>query len=85
MNTFDPDQIHDRDLWKYDRLLEDLDRRLEADPEDYRSRVYRGNARFFQADGAARAAEDYRAALALEPDEPAVRANLTRLLAERVP
>lgn len=82
---FDPDQIRDRDLWKYDRLLEDLDRRLEAAPEDYRSRVYRGNAHFFQADGAAGAAADYRAALALEPDDAAVRANLTRLLSERVP
>jgi tetratricopeptide (TPR) repeat protein len=79
---FDPAGIHDRDLWKYDRLLEALDRRLAEDPRDLAALVYRGNAHYFRRDGGPEAARDWRAALALAPDDPAIRANLARLVAE---
>jgi tetratricopeptide (TPR) repeat protein len=81
----DLERISDRDLWKYDRLLQDLDERLEADQRDVRSLVYRANANYFRVDGASQAERDYRAALALMPDNPEIRRNLERLLAERQP
>jgi tetratricopeptide (TPR) repeat protein len=81
---FDPAGIHDRDLWKYDRFVNALDERIEARPDDVRARVYRGNAAAFRIDGAAQAARDYRAALEIA-DDPAIRANLDRLLAGRRP
>jgi lysophospholipase L1-like esterase len=79
---FDPAGIHDRDLWKYDRLLAVLDARLAADPRDLAALVYRGNASYFRRDGGPAAARDWRAAQALAPDDPAIRANLARLAAE---
>ena len=79
---FDPSGIHDRDLWKYDRLLRALDERIAADPRDLTALVYRGNAAYFRRDGGADAARDWRAALALAPGDPAIRANLERLAAE---
>jgi len=81
---FEPERgIADRDLWKFDRLLGEIDARIEADGGDIRARVYRANAHYFRIDGAARAEQDYRAALALLPDDPAIRDNLARLSAER--
>jgi hypothetical protein len=79
---FEPSGIHDRDLWKYDRLLCELDERLAADPRDLAALVYRGNAHYFRRDGGPAAARDWRAAQALAPDDPAIRANLARLAAE---
>jgi len=80
---FEPEAVTDRDLWKYDRMLRDLDARIEDDPSDFSALVYRGNAAYFRVDGAADAARDYRAALALRGDGPDVQANLERLLAMR--
>jgi tetratricopeptide (TPR) repeat protein len=82
---FDRSQIADRDLWKYDRLSQEFDGRIEKDPEDVSALVYRGNASYFRIDGAAAAARDYRAAIELAPGERSIRANLDRLLAERAP
>jgi tetratricopeptide (TPR) repeat protein len=79
---FDPAQIFDRDLWKYDRFVTDLDDRIAENPADVRALTYRGNANFFLIDGAQQAERDYRAALALREDA-AIRSNLQRLLAER--
>ncbi len=80
---FDMQAVSDRDLWKYDRMLADLDRRIEADPTDLRAWVYRGSANSFRVDGAQDAEEDYRAALELAGDDPVIRSNLERLLAGR--
>ncbi|MGI9589718.1 MAG: hypothetical protein ACR2P8_00005, partial [Myxococcota bacterium] len=77
----DPDRIADRDLWKYDRMVDALDARIAADPSDLRALVYRGNARYFRTDGGAQAARDYRAALALDPGASAADRNLERLVA----
>jgi tetratricopeptide (TPR) repeat protein len=82
---FDPKAVSDRDLWKYDRMLEDLDRRIEDDPSDLRAIVYRGSASYFRVDGAQDAERDYRTALELAGDHPVIRSNLERLLDERVP
>ena len=82
---FDPAGISDRDLWKYDKLLRELDERLTRDPGDLRARVYRGNAHFFQMDGARQAVRDYRAALDIAGAPPEVQANLEALLRERTP
>lgn len=74
---FDPATIHDRDLWKYDRMVASLDERIAADPADWRALVYRGNARAWERRGGADAAADYRAALAVDgADEAAIRRNL---------
>jgi len=82
---FDEGLIHDRDLWKYDRMLKELDRHLDESPEDVRALVYRANSNFFRADGAESAARDYEAALALGADAAVVGSNLARLRAERRP
>lgn len=76
-------QIADRDLWKYDLLVAGFDERLAEDGDDLRALVQRGNAAYFRVDGADAAERDYRAALALAPDDPIIRANLARLRAER--
>jgi hypothetical protein len=81
----DPDFIHDRDLWKYDRMLKDLDERLAANPRDLHALVYRGNADFFRVDGAGSSARNYRAALEIAGEQPAIERNLARLRAERGP
>lgn len=79
---FDPAAIADRDLWKYDRLLSELDRRTEARPADLQALVFRGNAQSFRIGGAAAAERDYRAALAVS-DDAVIRENLERLLSNR--
>jgi hypothetical protein len=81
----DPDFIHDRDLWKYDRMLKDLDERLAANPRDLHALVYRGNADFFRVDGAGSSARNYRAALEIAGEQPVIERNLARLRAERGP
>lgn len=80
---FDSKAVSDRDLWKYDRMLADLDRRIEDDPTDLRAMVYRGSASYFRVDGAQDAERDYRAALELAGDDPVIRSNLERLLVGR--
>jgi tetratricopeptide (TPR) repeat protein len=82
---FDSAGISDRDLWKYDKLLLELDERLTREPGDVRALVYRGNAHFFQVDGARQAARDYRAALDTAGAPPEVHSNLEALLRERSP
>jgi hypothetical protein len=79
---FDRGRLHDRDLWKYEKLGLSLDHRIEADPRDARALAYRGNTHYFEPRGAANAEADYRAALAIEPADGAVRRNLERLLSE---
>lgn len=79
---FDAGRLADRDLWKYERLLDDLDARLARDPRSASALAYRGNYRYFQLAGAAAAERDYRAALAVAPERTEVRRNLERLLAE---
>jgi hypothetical protein len=83
---FGPDRglLESRDLWKYDTLGDELDRRLAADPADWRALVWRGNMSFFRRSGAAAAEADYRAAAALAGDA-AIDANLERLLTDRRP
>ena len=80
---FDAARLVDRDLWKYDALLYELDARLAADPNDAAAHFYRGNMAAFRQDGAATAEAHYRRALELLGDDAVVRANLERLLAER--
>jgi len=76
------ERIAERDLWKYEAFLKELDAQLGRDPRDFDALVWRGNARFFQRDGLAGARADYEAALSVR-DEPSVRDNLARLLGER--
>lgn len=80
---FDPAQIAERDPWKYDRLLHELDERIAAHPEDVAALVYRGNIHYFKLGGAKQAEQDYRAALELSGGDPRIEANLERLLAEQ--
>jgi len=79
---FDKALLHDRDLWKYEHMRSALDERLKHNPGDVRALVYRGNARFFELGGAAAAARDYDAALALAPAQQEIRDNLERLRAD---
>jgi tetratricopeptide (TPR) repeat protein len=75
-------RIPDRDLWKYDRMQKELDEHIVENPEDVRALTYRGNARAFELGSADAAERDYRAALAVDPDNLPVRRNLELLLAE---
>jgi tetratricopeptide (TPR) repeat protein len=85
---FDKAAIHDRDLWKYDKLVKELDARITRHAGDVPTLVYRGNAHAFRIDGAAQAARDYRAALAATAadaaDAAVIRGNLEALQAERL-
>jgi tetratricopeptide (TPR) repeat protein len=80
--AFDKGLLYDRDLWKYEHMVRSLDERLRKDPTDVRALVYRGNAHFFELDGAAAAARDYRQALAIDPGDQEARANLEQLSAD---
>ncbi len=82
---FDLAHISDRDLWKYDRMVDALDRHIGDDPNNLRALVYRGNAHYFRLHGARDAERDWHAALA--PAREAgrgreVERNLERLRAE---
>ena len=79
---FEPAMIRDRDLWKYEKTLKQLDERIAADPRDVVALVYRGNGHYFRVDGGSTAERDYRAALKHAPDHPVIRANLARLESE---
>jgi hypothetical protein len=74
----DPARIADRDLWKYERMVEELAKQ----PDDARARAWHGNAAYFRLDGAAQAERDWQAALAAGGDADALRGNLARLHAE---
>ena len=76
---FDAAVLGDRDLWKYDRMLQELDERIAADSGDVAARVYRGNGHYFRLGGGADAGRDYRSALELDPENQVIRANLERL------
>jgi lysophospholipase L1-like esterase len=76
--------VSNRDLWKYDRMLKELDERIAANPRDAQGLAWRGNAAYFRLDGAPQAERDWSAALQIERD-PAVEANLARLRAEARP
>lgn len=81
----EPSRLHDRDLWKYERLLGALDRRIEREPDAFRARAQRGNARYFELRGGDGAERDYRAALATAPtprERAIVERSLQRLLSE---
>ena len=71
--------LADRDLWKYDQMILELDRRILEDPHDTDALIRRANAYYFQVDGADKAREHYETALEIDGEDPAVRANLERL------
>ena len=72
---FDKGALALRDPWKYDRLMAELDRRIAADPGDWRALAYRGNIFAHRVGGASRAIRDYEAALEIR-DDPVLRENL---------
>lgn len=80
--NFERNALTDRDLWKYQSGLEDLDKRIEHSPGDALARIYRGNAHSFRLDGAGKAAALYRSALELRPEVFEARTNLDRLARE---
>jgi lysophospholipase L1-like esterase len=79
---FDPATVGDRDLWKYEKTLKQLDERIAANPRDVVALVYRGNGHYFRVDGGSAAGRDYRAALNQAPGHPVIRANFARLESE---
>ncbi len=81
----DVSRVHDRDLWKHQRWLKELDQRLAANPQDFDALVWRANADFLLAGGFAGAKAGYEAALAIDPTHPVVRDNLVKLITTRRP
>lgn len=81
----EPERTPNRDLWKYDRMKKDLDKRLDEDPEELAALVYRANASYFEIGGAPRAEALYLQALELSPDHPDIQANLERLRTQARP
>jgi hypothetical protein len=81
----DPARTLDRDLWKYNAALAELEAHLAEHPDDWRALVYRGNAAFFRQDGAADAERDWRRALELGGPEQAIGRNLELLAAQARP
>ena len=81
----DPARALDRDLWKYNAAVAELDAHLAEHPDDWRALVYRGNAAFFRQDGAAEAERDWKRALELGGDEQAIGRNLELLAAQARP
>jgi tetratricopeptide (TPR) repeat protein len=74
-------RMANRDLWKYDRLLSELDERIAADPDDAIAHVYRGNFHFFRVGEEDDAERDYRRALELLGEQADVARNLEMLRA----
>ena len=70
--------VLDPDLWKYSRLLQTLDARIETDPRDADALIQRGNAWFFEVDGATQARTLWTQALQT-PLKAVAEANLERL------
>lgn len=81
---FDKRRLHDRDLWKYDRARDEVDRHIHDHPHDWRGWAHRGNARFFEPGGREEARHDYERALELE-EVPEVRSNLEKLMSTQRP
>ncbi len=81
----DPGDPRSRDLWKYDRAIQEMDARLEANPFDLEALVYRGNASYFEVDGRDDAEAYYLRALAVDPENEDIRSNLERLRFEARP
>lgn len=77
--TFDIGRLHSTDLWKYDLALEDLDERIEENPDDIQALLYRGCARSFLQDGLAGARADWERVLVLQPENAAALKNLKSL------
>jgi cytochrome c-type biogenesis protein CcmH/NrfG len=81
----DVSRLWDRDLWKHQAVLRELDERLQRDRTDVEALIWHGNAMFFSVGGLATAVWDYETALELDPDNSAARANLARLRGSRRP
>lgn len=81
----EPARVLDRDLWKYNAAVAELEAHLALHPDDWRALVYRGNAAFFRQDGAADAERDWKRALELGGDEQAIGRNLELLAAQARP
>jgi tetratricopeptide (TPR) repeat protein len=81
----DVSRLWDRDLWKHQSVLRELDERVSLDRTDVEALIWHGNAMFFSVGGQAAARRDYETALELEPDNAAARANLERLSGSRHP
>lgn len=76
---------HDRDLWKYDAALDELDRLIEEKPDLWTAYAFRGNAAFFRPDGAADAERDWMRALELGGTASVLEANLELLRSQHRP
>ena len=81
----EPGAPPDRDLWKYDRMVQDLDRRLAKNPRDADALIQRGNAYYFELHGAEKARRHYKTALEIVGEDPVVRSNLDKLGAQARP
>ncbi len=80
----DRDMLSDRDLWKYDKMLESLNESLNetlTENQDFESMVFRGNFHFFQNSDRSieQAQQDYRNALKIRPGHPLVTSNLEKV------
>lgn len=74
----DREMLSDRDLWKYDKMLESLNESLAENNDDFELLVFRGNFHFFQnrRESIEQAVRDYRNALRIRPNHPIVSSNL---------
>ena len=77
----DRDMLSDRDLWKYDKMLESLNESLAENKEDFELLVFRGNFHSFQNSRRSieQALQDYRNALKIRPGHPVVSSNLEKV------
>jgi tetratricopeptide (TPR) repeat protein len=78
-------KLHDRELWKHQFHVRQLDERLAQAPDDVDALVRRANADFFSRDGFDTAVRRYERALELEPGHAAAAANLQILRTTRRP
>jgi len=76
--SFNKALLNDWNLWKYDRMVQDLEQRVAAG-SDFRSLVYHGNAQAFRLGQRGEAVESYQEALRRR-EHSVVRKNLERLL-----
>ena len=75
----DPARITDRDLWKYEAALAELQAAAERGSDDWRVHAYLGNAAFFRHEGVTEAERHWRRALELGGPVEALNGNLARL------